>query len=115
MGDRIKVDPREGRYISQSLMAADGVVVHDATSRVVTPAELEGFFVDSAFAALARTCTWNPARQRLCRARGAELRGRVVGFITAISYGVLSAFIPLLEGFRSTRGKGPAASSSAGC
>jgi len=40
--------------------------------------------------------------------------GRVLGFVTAISDGVLSAFIPLLEVLLSGRARGSAASSSGG-
>jgi len=77
-------------------MAADGVVYTTDVSGVTTT-ELEGFFVD-----------WpsRPSPERhlevlhgsdyVVLAREGE-RGRVVGFITAISDGVLSAFIPLLE------------------
>ena len=75
-------------------MTAGVVYVTDVTG--VTPAELEGFFVG-----------WPspPSPQRhLEILRGSDHvvlarddAGRVVGFITAISDGVLSAFIPLLE------------------
>ncbi len=75
-------------------MAAGVVYATDVAG--VTPAELEGFFVG-----------WPspPSPQRhLEILRGSDHvvlarddAGRVVGFITAISDGVLSAFIPLLE------------------
>ena len=76
-------------------MAAGVVYTTDVTG--VSPAELEGFFVG-----------WptppSPARHleilrgsdHVVLARESE-DGRVVGFITAISDGVFSAFIPLLE------------------
>jgi ribosomal protein S18 acetylase RimI-like enzyme len=77
-------------------MAADGVVYTTDVSGV-TATQLEGFFVD-----------WpSPpsAERHLEILRGSDYvvlaregeDGRVVGFVTAISDGVLSAFIPLLE------------------
>jgi len=72
-------------------------VVYTADVSGLSPAELEGFFVG-----------WptppSPERHleilrgsdHVVLAREGE-SGRVVGFITAISDGVLSAFIPLLE------------------
>ena len=86
-------------------MAADGVVYTTDVSGV-TPAELQGFFVD-----------WPspPSPERhLEILRGSDYvvlaregeSGRVVGFITAISDGVLSAFIPLLEVLPEHQGQG---------
>jgi ribosomal protein S18 acetylase RimI-like enzyme len=86
-------------------MAADGVV-YTTDASGVTPAELEGFFVD-----------WPspPSPERhLEILRGSDYvvlaregeDGRVVGFITAISDGVLSAFIPLLEVLPEHQGQG---------
>jgi ribosomal protein S18 acetylase RimI-like enzyme len=86
-------------------MAADDVVYTTDVSGV-TPAELEGFFVG-----------WPspPSPERhLEILRGSDYvvlacegeRGRVVGFITAISDGVLSAFIPLLEVLPEHQGHG---------
>ncbi len=85
-------------------MAVDVVYSNDATE--LTPAELEGFFVD-----------WPtpPSPERhLEILRGSEHvvlaregdEGRVVGFVTAISDGVLSAFIPLLEVLPRRQGEG---------
>jgi ribosomal protein S18 acetylase RimI-like enzyme len=77
------------------MAGADVVYTTDVTD--VSAAELEGFFVD-----------WptrpSPERHReilrgsdhVVLARDGDT-GRVVGFVTAISDGVLSAFIPLLE------------------
>ena len=86
-------------------MAADGVLYTSDISGV-TPAELEGFFVG-----------WPspPSPERhLEILRGSDYvvlardgqEGRVVGFITAISDGVLSAFIPLLEVLPDYQGHG---------
>ena len=72
----------------------------------MTPADLEGFFVD-----------WpvRPSPERhLEILRGSDHvvlaregdDGRVVGFVTAISDGVLSAFIPLLEVLPEWQGHG---------
>jgi ribosomal protein S18 acetylase RimI-like enzyme len=77
-------------------MAEPGVV-YTTDVAGVGPADLEGFFVD-----------WpvRPSPERhLEILRGSDYAvlarasddGRVVGFVTAISDGVLSAFIPLLE------------------
>lgn len=74
-----------------------GRVVYSTDISGLRPADLEGFFVD-----------WptGPSPERhleilrgsdyVVVARGGD-EGRVVGFVTAISDGVLSAFIPLLE------------------
>ena len=86
-------------------MAADGVVYTTDISGV-TADDLEGFFVD-----------WPspPSPERhLEILRGSDYvvlaregeSGRVVGFITAISDGVLSAFIPLLEVLPEHQGHG---------
>ena len=86
-------------------MAADGVVYTTDVS-AVSAAELEGFFVG-----------WpsRPSPERhLEILRGSDYvvlaregdRGRVVGFVTAISDGVLSAFIPLLEVLPEHQGRG---------
>ena len=86
-------------------MAAEGVVYATDVS-AVTPAALEGFFVD-----------WPspPSPERhLEILRGSDHvvlaldgeGGRVIGFITAISDGVLSAFIPLLEVLPEHQGHG---------
>lgn len=70
----------------------------------VSPGDLVGFFEG-----------WPtpPAPERhLALLRGsshvvlAEEEGRIVGFVTAISDGVLAAYIPLLEVRRECRGKG---------
>ena len=86
-------------------MAADGVVYTSDVSGL-TPTDLAGFFVD-----------WPspPSPERhLEILRGSDYvvlaregeSGRVVGFITAISDGVLSAFIPLLEVLPEHQGQG---------
>jgi ribosomal protein S18 acetylase RimI-like enzyme len=86
-------------------MGAEGIVYRSDLSGV-TPAELEGFFVD-----------WPspPSPERHLEVlRGSDYVvlaredecGRVVGFITAISDGVLSAFIPLLEVLPEHQGHG---------
>ena len=86
-------------------MGSDDVVYTTDVSGV-TPTELEGFFVD-----------WPspPSPERHLEVlRGSDYvvlaregeHGRVVGFITAISDGVLSAFIPLLEVLPEYQGRG---------
>ena len=86
-------------------MAAAGIVYTTDVSGVTT-AELEGFFVG-----------WPspPSPERhLEILRGSDYvvlarvgeHGRVVGFVTAISDGVLSAFIPLLEVLPEHQGHG---------
>ena len=81
-------------------------VVYTADVAGVTAADLKGFFAD-----------WpvQPTPERhlevlrgsdyVVLARDGEA-GRVVGFVTAISDGVLSAFIPLLEVLPEHRGRG---------
>ena len=86
-------------------MAPPGVVYTTDVAQV-SAADLHGFFVD-----------WpvRPSRERhleilrgsdhVVLAREGE-EGRVVGFVTAISDGVVSAFIPLLEVLPERRGEG---------
>jgi GNAT superfamily N-acetyltransferase len=86
-------------------MAEPGVV-YTTDAAAVSPADLEGFFVD-----------WpvRPSPERhleilrgsdyVVLARSSE-DGRVIGFVTAISDGVLSAFIPLLEVLPESQGQG---------
>ena len=86
------------------MAGADVVYTTDVTT--VSAAELQGFFVD-----------WpsppSPERHReilrgsdhIVLAREGDT-GRVVGFVTAISDGVLSAFIPLLEVLPERQGEG---------
>jgi len=71
------------------------VIEYVTSAKDVEPADLEGFFVG-----------WPrrpSSRQHLELLRGsshvvlARDSGRVVGFVTAISDGVLSAYVPLLE------------------
>jgi ribosomal protein S18 acetylase RimI-like enzyme len=82
------------------------MIAYQAGLEGITPALLEGFFVD-----------WpNPpapeihlrllaGSQHVLLARD-ESSGQVVGFITAISDGVLTAFIPLLEVLPAYQGRG---------
>jgi GNAT superfamily N-acetyltransferase len=81
-------------------------VVYSTDVSTLRAADLEGFFVD-----------WpvRPSPERhLEILRGSDYvvlarhgaDGRVIGFVTAISDGVLSAFIPLLEVLRDWRGRG---------
>ena len=85
-------------------MAAE--VVYTSELAGLAPADLEGFFVD-----------WptRPSPERhLEILRGSDYvllardgdGGRVIGFVTAISDGVLSAFIPLLEVLPERQGEG---------
>jgi GNAT superfamily N-acetyltransferase len=81
-------------------------VVYSSDLAGLEPANLEGFFVD-----------WpvRPSAERhleilrgsdyVLLARGGD-GGRVIGFVTAISDGVLSAFIPLLEVLPEWQGQG---------
>jgi len=80
------------------------VIVYTDNSEGVEPAQLEGFFVG-----------WpNPPspERHLKILRGshavvlAREEGRVVGFVTAVSDGVLSAYIPLLEVLPEYQGRG---------
>ena len=85
---------------------AAAVVVYTTDVTGLSPAELEGFFVD-----------WPspPSPERhLDILRGSDHvvlaldgeGGHVIGFVTAISDGVLSAFIPLLEVLPERQGQG---------
>jgi ribosomal protein S18 acetylase RimI-like enzyme len=82
------------------------VIVYRDDAGGVGPAELEGFFVE-----------WPqpPSPERHLEVlHGSdhvvlaveEGSGRVVGFVTAVSDGVLSAFVPLLEVLPEYRGRG---------
>lgn len=82
------------RYIS----SLDGIV----------PDQLEGFFVDAGWP------SWPDTDTHLRLLKGSseivlaidEATGSVVGFITAVSDGVLSAYIPLLEVRKAWQGQG---------
>jgi ribosomal protein S18 acetylase RimI-like enzyme len=72
----------------------------------LTPADLEGFFVDwPAKPSAERHLEILRGSDYVVLARDGE-GGRVVGFVTAISDGVLSAFIPLLEVLPECQGQG---------
>jgi ribosomal protein S18 acetylase RimI-like enzyme len=80
------------------------VVTYKDTPKEVTPADLEGFFVG-----------WPrpPApERRLELLRGSDLvslafeDSTLVGFVTAVSDGVLAAYIPFLEVLPSHQGQG---------
>ena len=77
-------------------MAGTGVVyTTDATN--VSAAELEGFFVDWPVRLSSdRHLEILRGSDHVVLARDGE-SGRVIGFVTAVTDGVLSAFIPLLE------------------
>jgi len=81
-------------------------VVYATDATGLTAADLEGFFVD-----------WpvRPSAERHLELLGGSdhvvvaregVDGRVIGFVTAISDGVLSAFIPLLEVLPEWQGQG---------
>ena len=85
-------------------MAAGVVYTTDVTG--LTAADLGGFFVDwpsppSPERHLEILC----GSDRVVLARDGQ-KGQVVGFVTAISDGVLSAFIPLLEVLPEYQGRG---------
>jgi GNAT superfamily N-acetyltransferase len=81
-------------------------VVYTTDVTELTPSDLEGFFAD-----------WpvRPSGERHLESLGGSdyvvlardgVDGRVIGFVTAISDGVLSAFIPLLEVLPEWQGQG---------
>ena len=85
-------------------MGAGVVYTSDVTG--LSPAELEGFFVDWPSApSPERHLEILRGSDHVVLARDSE-GGRVVGFTTAISDGVLSAFIPLLEVLPERQGQG---------
>jgi len=85
-------------------MATGVVYTTDVTG--LSPAELGGFFVDWPSPPSAeRHLEILRGSDHVVLARDGE-SGRVVGFITAISDGVLSAFIPLLEVLPEHQGQG---------
>ena len=85
-------------------MASGVVYTTDVTG--LSQAELEGFFVDWPSPPSAeRHLEILRGSDHVVLARDGE-NGRVVGFITAISDGVLSAFIPLLEVLPEHQGQG---------
>ena len=85
-------------------MAAGVVYTTDVTG--ITPAELEGFFVDwPSPLSPERHLEVLRGSDHVVLARSGE-DGPVVGFVTAISDGVLSAFIPLLEVLPEHQGQG---------
>ena len=85
-------------------MAAGVVYTTDVAS--LSAAELEGFFVDwPSRPSPERHLEILRGSDHVVLAREGE-GGRVVGFITAISDGVLSAFIPLLEVLPEHQGQG---------
>ncbi len=85
-------------------MSAGVVYTTDVTG--LSAAELQGFFVDWPSPPSAeRHLEILRGSDRVVLARDGE-SGPVVGFITAISDGVLSAFIPLLEVLPENQGQG---------
>jgi ribosomal protein S18 acetylase RimI-like enzyme len=81
-------------------------VVYTTDVGEVAAADLEGFFGDWPVPPTpARRLEVLRGSDHVVLAREGE-RGRVVGFVTAISDGVLSAFIPLLEVLPDQRGRG---------
>jgi ribosomal protein S18 acetylase RimI-like enzyme len=87
------------------MAAADVVYTTDVSE--VRPADLEGFFVDwPVRPSPERHLEILRGSDRVVLAREGGEDGRVVGFVTAISDGVLSAFIPLLEVLPERQGEG---------
>ena len=81
-------------------------VVYSSDVTGLTPADLEGFFVDwPVRPSPERHLEILRGSDRVVLARESS-EGRVVGFVTAISDGVLSAFIPLLEVLPEFQGQG---------
>ena len=86
------------------MAAPDVVYTTDVTG--LTPAELEGFFADwPSPPSPERHLEILRGSDKVVLAREGE-GGRVIGFVTAISDGVLSAFIPLLEVLPERQGQG---------
>lgn len=82
------------------------VAVYSTSADGVRPADLQGFFVGWPTApSPERHLEILRGSDYVVLAREAD-GGRVVGFATAISDGVLSAFIPLLEVLPECRGRG---------
>jgi len=85
---------------------AAAVVVYTTDVTGLSPAELEGFFVDwPSPPSPERHLEILKGSDNVVLARDGE-GGRVIGFVTAISDGVLSAFIPLLEVLPERQGQG---------
>ena len=83
-----------------------GDVVYTTDVSGLGPADLDGFFVDwPAAPTPERHLEILGGSDYVVLAREGE-GGRVVGFVTAISDGVLSAFIPLLEVLPERQGEG---------
>jgi ribosomal protein S18 acetylase RimI-like enzyme len=81
-------------------------VVYSSDVAAVTAADLTGFFVDwPARPSPDRHLEILRGSDHVVLAREGE-DGRIVGFVTAISDGVLSAFIPLLEVLPAFQGRG---------
>jgi ribosomal protein S18 acetylase RimI-like enzyme len=86
------------------MRAADVVYTTDVTG--LSPAELEGLFVDwPSPPSPERHLEILRGSDKVVLAREGE-GGRVIGFVTAISDGVLSAYIPLLEVLPDRQGRG---------
>ena len=81
------------------------MIEYATTVESVEPRDLEGFFVDwPAPPSPERHLELLQRSEHVVIAR--EESGRVVGFVTAVGDGVLSAFIPLLEVLPEHQGRG---------
>ena len=86
------------------MASPDVVYTTDVTG--VAPADLQGFFVDwPSRPSPERHLEVLRGSDRVVLAREGE-DGRVIGFVTAISDGVLAAYIPLLEVLPEWQGRG---------
>jgi ribosomal protein S18 acetylase RimI-like enzyme len=82
------------------------MIIYQAGLEGVTPAQLDGFFVGWPNPPAPEThLRLLAGSQHILLARD-EASGQIVGFITAISDGVLTAFIPLLEVLPAHQGRG---------
>jgi len=83
-----------------------GAIVYQETAAGLTPGQLTGFFAGWPNAPSPETHVRLLAQSDHIVLAVDEERGKVVGFVTAVSDGVLSAYIPLLEVLPAYHGQG---------
>ena len=82
------------------------MIVYDTSLESVGPGDLEGFFVGwPSPPSPARHLELLRGSEQVVLAREAE-SGRIVGFVTVVGDGVVSAFVPLLEVLPAYQGRG---------